>query len=534
MNNSKSIVEVSRFAFTRNIELRKYGILFGMILFLGLFFRFSNLDRRMYWHDEAFTSLRISGYSGSEVNDELLVSEVFSTQSILEFQKPGSQKTMIDTVRSLALEDPLHPPFYFIINRLWVELVGYSTFTMRSLTALLSVLALPGMYWLAVELFNSNRTALLATSLMWVSPVFVLIAREARQYMFWIVIALFASAILLRALRKMSKFDWTLYSIITMLGLYTHPLYVFLVFIHSVYVVVYSWSNSERSAFSRKTLNKFFIAITTALIAYIPWILVMINKRHLVTESSQWLSIRIPINIYIQRMIARLSGVFVDLDPFSIFFQGIVMIPVLIIIGISFFYLWYQGPKLSRFLVFLLILTPLVSFILMDTISGGYRSTISRYLVPSFIGFPLLVAFLLTKRIEFSTGWIPKLRLIAIVLLFSLGIVSNFFIVQAESWWDKGSDYGYPQLIAKISDAEKPLLIIDGQRETHFGYMLAFGNELPSHVYIRWGDTGLEDICCQYSDIFVYQPSFDTFEALNKEPEFSLKNVVPGLLWHLE
>jgi uncharacterized membrane protein len=31
------------------------------LLVLGIFFRFVNIDRKIYWGDEVFTSLRISG-----------------------------------------------------------------------------------------------------------------------------------------------------------------------------------------------------------------------------------------------------------------------------------------------------------------------------------------------------------------------------------------------------------------------------------------------------------------------------------------
>ena len=37
-----------------------------VILVLGIFFRFANLEKKVYWIDEGYTSLRISGYTESE------------------------------------------------------------------------------------------------------------------------------------------------------------------------------------------------------------------------------------------------------------------------------------------------------------------------------------------------------------------------------------------------------------------------------------------------------------------------------------
>ena len=37
-----------------------------IFLVVGVFFRFANLDAKVYWHDETYTSLRISGYTVNE------------------------------------------------------------------------------------------------------------------------------------------------------------------------------------------------------------------------------------------------------------------------------------------------------------------------------------------------------------------------------------------------------------------------------------------------------------------------------------
>jgi hypothetical protein len=47
----------------QKLILTSWQILLVIILVLGLFFRFANLDRKVYWSDETFTSLRVSGYT---------------------------------------------------------------------------------------------------------------------------------------------------------------------------------------------------------------------------------------------------------------------------------------------------------------------------------------------------------------------------------------------------------------------------------------------------------------------------------------
>jgi len=41
-------------------------VFYRYLILLGIFFRFVNLDRKVYWIDETYTSLRISGHTETE------------------------------------------------------------------------------------------------------------------------------------------------------------------------------------------------------------------------------------------------------------------------------------------------------------------------------------------------------------------------------------------------------------------------------------------------------------------------------------
>ena len=95
-----------------------------IILVLGLFFRFVNLDRKIYWMDETYTSLRISGYTESEVAQQLLEGQVISLQDLHRYQHINPEKNIIDTVKGLASEEPqLAPPLFhfsaFLGTNIW-------------------------------------------------------------------------------------------------------------------------------------------------------------------------------------------------------------------------------------------------------------------------------------------------------------------------------------------------------------------------------------------------------------------------------
>ena len=124
------------------------------LLTLGIFLRFVNIDHKVYWHDEVYTSIRISGYTGDEVGREIFTGKIIGIQKLQKYQQISSDKGLDDTIKALC-EHPEHPPLYYLIARLWIQLFGSSVATIRSLSAIISLLAFPCIYWLCRELFDS-------------------------------------------------------------------------------------------------------------------------------------------------------------------------------------------------------------------------------------------------------------------------------------------------------------------------------------------------------------------------------------------
>ena len=79
-----------------------------ILLVIWVFFRFANLDHKLYWHDEVYTSLRAVGFTSKESGQEIFQNQILAPQDLQKFQrlKPGS--TANDTIRSIAIEDPQH------------------------------------------------------------------------------------------------------------------------------------------------------------------------------------------------------------------------------------------------------------------------------------------------------------------------------------------------------------------------------------------------------------------------------------------
>jgi uncharacterized membrane protein len=346
-----------------------------ILLILGIFFRFAYLDRKVYSHDEAYTSLRISGYTKTEFVQQAFNGRVFAVGDIQKYQQPNSEKGLINTINSLAVEDAQHPPLYYVMVRLWMQFFGNSVATTRSLSAIISLLAFPSIYWLCLELFQSPITAWISVSLLTVSPFHVLYAQEAREFGLWIVTTLLASAALLRAIRLGSKQLWGIYAVTVALGLYTFLFSGLLAIAYGIYVFAI-----ERFQFT-KSVKAYLIATSAGFLAFVPWILTVINSLSEIERTTASAQTRESISFLVSGWIGNISYLFGDFWRYEPFFPdlnlpilrwGRFLIPlILIFVVYSFFFLYRQTEKRVWLFVFILSGVPALALILPDLIIGG-------------------------------------------------------------------------------------------------------------------------------------------------------------------
>ncbi|HBB36232.1 MAG TPA: hypothetical protein DDZ80_05670 [Cyanobacteria bacterium UBA8803] len=110
----------------RKQKFNRLKIFWVILLVLGVSFRFVNLDRKVYWRDEVYTSLRIAGYTTGELVGEVADGHVISIEDLHKFQRINPDKGVTDTVMGLMLEEPQLTPLYFVIARLWGQCLGSS------------------------------------------------------------------------------------------------------------------------------------------------------------------------------------------------------------------------------------------------------------------------------------------------------------------------------------------------------------------------------------------------------------------------
>ncbi len=440
---------------------RQLKFFLAVLLIIGIFFRFFNLDRKFYWYDETFTSLRISGYTQTEVVQQLTRGQVMGIEDLMHYQRPNPEKSLIDTVKGLAVEEPQLTPLYFVAARFWVLWFGHSVAAIRSLSALFSLLAFPAVYWLCLELFSSSRVGWFAVALLAVSPFHVLYAQEARPYSLWTVTLLLSIASLLRAIRLNTKRSWAIYAATAVLGLYTHLLSVLVLLGHALYVAV-----TERFRWT-KTSAAFAIASGAAFLTFVPWIVAVIANFRAADRATQWSKSETHLLSLANNWAANISRLFFDFgitseSPKLYLLLAIpVILSLLILVGYAIYFLCRTAPQWASLFILISLGVTAIAIILPDLIVGGIRSTKSRYLIPCYLSIQVAVAYLLASRLSFKSLNSRRQQIWAAIAIaiFSCSVLSCAISSQAQTWWTKESGSFNLSIARIVNQATRPLTI---------------------------------------------------------------------------
>ncbi|MEG4071172.1 glycosyltransferase family 39 protein [Microcoleus sp. Pol14C2] len=491
-------------------------------ILLGIGFRFFEIDRKLYWHDEAYTSIRAAGFTRQEIDDELFQNRIVHAPELQKYQriKPGS--TEADTIRSLALEDPQHPPLYFLMARWWMQQFGSSLTASRSLPALLSLLSLPLMYALAQELFASNLAALLATALLALSPFDILFAQTARQYSLLTATVIGSSWLLLRAVRLRGWQDWVFYSLAIAFGFYTHPFFSLTLIGHGVFIISYWLFVKKTKLPGHLTNSQFFLAVTAALILYIPWIYVLATNLERASSTTDWTRVS-PGWLYLVKLwTLSFTALFFDFDfGFDNILTYLLRLPFLLLIAAAIYKICRQASSSTWLFILTSIFIPFLILALPDLIIGGKRSAVSRYLISCFPGVQLAVAYLLACYLKTQ----QRFWQVILALVFTASVASCTVSAFSDTWWSKDLSY-FNAEVAKIINQDaianrsiKDTIVISdrGNDFTNMGDLLSLSYLLDKDVRLMLMSQSPDmEMLNKYSAPLVFRPSEKLRSALKQ------------------
>ncbi len=463
------------------------------------FARFFGLDRMVVWHDEVFSVIRVLGFDHAEVRHSLFSGgEYLNAAQVLRFQAPDPALGWSDTWRAL-LGHPEHPPLFFLLARLSVEPGEFTAIGIRATSALLSLLLFPAFAWWARELYGRGPAPWLALVLLAVSPLHLLFAQEARQYALWSVLIAASSAALLRALRCDSNSSWSLYALLLSLALYTHLLSGLLLGAHLVYV---GWRGFRGNDLQRKTLRHLGLAVTAALLAFLPWLMVIIDGYAAYQQFTHWMSHTVSMQRLMWIWLQHFSRPFIDLPGHAW--------PALLLVLVILAILRHAPREGSKKLLWTMLLIWVLALLLPDLLLGGRRSLESRYLMPAFLAIEMLLVGAMSDYWQGGVGS-RRIAIVLLALLSAGGLLSQWQILHADTWWTKSYSAGNAALARTINRTERPVVLV-GAGDPNLGEIISLSYRLKPKVRLR--------IQTDYAD---YDPPTDATALFALSPGVSLR-----------
>lgn len=507
-------------------QLYWFKFLFVILIVLGVFFRLANIEDKIYWHDEVYTSIRAGGHLAGEIYKTAFNNQIISVTDLQKFQdiKPGS--TTLDTIKSLIQEDPQHPPLYFILARYTLKFFGNSLISHRILAILFGLISILLIYLFALDLFHSNLVASLSAILFSLSPFDVIFAQTDRQYSLLTLITILSSWMLWRALTKPTRRNWIFYILSCTLGLYTQPFFVLTLCSHFCFIFYEQFLVSKNKSY----LIQFCISIFSVLILYSPWIYILVTHFNQVLLLTNWVyfekSLLFLFKLWILNFSALFTDFFVGLDNPLTYLYRLFFITLILI---SFYTLYRQVNRTKFTFILMISLIPFLLLAIPDLLTGSFRTVVTRYLISCYPGIQIAVAYYLSYQLL----KLSKRGKLILVFILTNGILFCTLITFSETSWAKVPSFYNAETAKQINKVSSPLVISDqGDDWTNLGEIISLSYKLNKNTnfYLTSEPPNIKKLKnvleLSRSSLIVFRPSQKLRTSI-ESLSYSLDNLFP-------
>jgi 4-amino-4-deoxy-L-arabinose transferase-like glycosyltransferase len=175
------------------------------------------------------------------------------------------------------------PPLYYFLLHYWTSLFGDSESALRLLSASLSLVLIGALFKIGEKLY-STEIGLMAALLAAVSPIQVHYSQQLRMYTLLPLLALASIYFLVRYLQETKIKNALLCALATVLGLYTHAFFFFILPAHLVLISL--------SSQNQRKWQGIMALYALVLVGYFPWLPILIrqigNKDPIAWFAAYW------------------------------------------------------------------------------------------------------------------------------------------------------------------------------------------------------------------------------------------------------
>jgi uncharacterized membrane protein len=518
----------------RTAKVKKTATIYVLLFLIGIgsFLRLINIENKVYWTDEVFTSLQVSGHQVAEVRESIFTGYPVGNETLETFQYPVSKdKGYLDTVKGLISFEPQHTPGYFLAARAWLKAVGNSIGKIRFLSVIFSFISIGSIYLLCKKMFGKEVFGLAGAAILSVSPFHLLYAQEARPYGMWIALTLISCLAFQEAKEKGKLVAWAIYSSSLLLSLYTFLFAILTIFSHGAYVLI------TKGKYNTGNQSHYWKAALVAVTLFSPWMWILFTNP----TSNYATEARAGLAEYFKAWIRNNSLIFVDFNLndsswlpafvlFSIYAFALVIFSALII-----YFCWKHMDRDNFLFLICLLFIPFLIPLLYDLVKGGILSTKAGYIIPSLVSLQIMFAYMLGELLCRSKEFNHYLVKASFAVLL-IGVLSCGYMSMADSWWLKGAENDKSTIDAAriINESTSPLVVSD----SFFIPIFMLSHYLEEAQYLLVPETKYETewfvptIPAGFQ-VFLFRPSEPLLEALSQKMVITQK-VDGGVLWQVE
>lgn len=563
----------------------------GLVV-LGVLLRLYGLEHKIVWHDEVATRVLAAGSTMAGQMQGLYHAQVMTVGQVLQYQQVQQGTSVLALIADLAQHDPQHPPLYYVLAKVWVDLWGDSVYALRTLSVLFSGLGLLAMYWFMHELAISRRAATLAVLLLCVSPLFILYGQEAREYALWTLALLLSSAALLRALRvsqtastlirhnkpssvaslnnnvdastkhargwTLSEVQraWLLYSCCLLLAVCTSLSTLSLIFVQVLYVAFVTRLQWTRALYG------FIVSLSAVGLLFLPWALNLLRNFEAFSASMAWSSvIVIPRTAVLRILSLNVTRNVFDFWPEVVQDQWLPIaasVACVTVILAACVWVFRHTRRETRLYLLLLLVLPTSMLLLPDLLFGGIRSSNARYLMPVWLAVVAVLAIAFDQAIALAAraldrersrggqgvflsrqGVVGILLCLAVLCLVALPMATNILHAKQQAPWTKSLSISLPEVAKIINQSANPLMIGNQERH-HPGNIFALANLLKPETKLQLVPIALESswkLPEHKGAVYLYSPTDQFRRALETNNQVKTILVFEDLflqLWKVE
>jgi len=496
------------------------------ILTFAVYFRCANLGWKLFWFDENWNSLLVSGRWFGELQESLLNDRELGREELLSVQRLHPQRGPWWTLRAMVNDQAQHPPLYYFLLRLWAGLVGDSVVSFRAFSVLAGLLVIPLGYWLGQELFGSRRAGWLAAALIAVSPFHVLYSQQARPYSFWTVTILVSCIALVRALRLGRRRDWVWYGVAVIVGLYTHLLFWLVLAAQGICVAAGTLDLKARPRRLPPAWARYLQVLLGAALSFVPWALVIIRGRRIAHDNLNWMEAGGAPPVVVKAWLGGIASVFVDSAELRtrLTREGVVAQPAVLpfllaglLVAYGLVFAVRRSAPPGRWLITGLFVSTMLPLLLADGLLGGMRSAVGRFQIPAYLAAQFAVAYLLASKSE-SQGVFRRRawQAVAAVVLLA-GVVSSAANSRLLWTWDK-RERTDQLLVAEVLNQSRPALVITHATMENFVRTLVLNRLVDATVRFHYApEPGRPRIQGEGREVFAFHASRPLRRSLESE-----------------